>query len=145
MLSLVIPVYRNEESLDRLLAALVDLNRHSTEKLEVVFVIDGSPDHCLDILRGRLAAIPLDSRLIALSRNFGSFAAISAGLEAGVGDYFAVLAADLQEPPGLVLQFVTALKGMRPTLSSAAVPAGPTPGSPSCSRAYSGVSIGHSW
>jgi polyisoprenyl-phosphate glycosyltransferase len=111
MLSLVIPVYRNEESLDRLLAALVDLSRQSTEKLEVVFVIDGSPDHCLDILRGRLAATPLDSRLVSLSRNFGSFAAVSAGLEAGVGDYFAVLAADLQEPPELVLQFVTALKG----------------------------------
>jgi glycosyltransferase involved in cell wall biosynthesis len=111
MLSLVIPVYRNEESLDRLLAALVDLNRQLKEELEVVFVIDGSPDRCLDILRDRLAAIPLDSRLVSLSRNFGSFAAVSAGLEAGAGDYFAVLAADLQEPPDLVLQFVTALKG----------------------------------
>jgi glycosyltransferase involved in cell wall biosynthesis len=111
MLSLVIPVYRNEANLDRLLAALVDLDRQLMEKLEVVFVIDGSPDRCRDILGERLAAIPLESRLVSLSRNFGSFAAVSAGLDAGAGDYFAVLAADLQEPPDLVLQFVAALKG----------------------------------
>src|SRR5262249_61448367 len=40
-----------------------------------------------------------------LSRNLGSFAAIRAGLAAGRGDYFCVMAADLQEPPELVLQF----------------------------------------
>jgi glycosyltransferase involved in cell wall biosynthesis len=53
----------------------------------------------------------LNAQLLSLSRNFGSFSAISAGLEAGKGDYFAVLAADLQEPPELILQFTEALRG----------------------------------
>jgi glycosyltransferase involved in cell wall biosynthesis len=43
--------------------------------------------------------------LVTLSRNFGAWAAISAGLEAGTGDSFAVLAADLQEPPELIVEF----------------------------------------
>ena len=110
MLSLGIPVYKNEQNLDRLLDALAKLNLQLPEKLEVVFVIDGSPDRCFDILRERLAASSLDSRLVSLSRNFGSFAAVTAGLEAGGGDYFAVLAADLQEPPDLVVQFLDALQ-----------------------------------
>jgi polyisoprenyl-phosphate glycosyltransferase len=106
VLSLVIPVYKNEENLDRLLAALEDLNRSfGADELEIIFVIDGSPDRCLEILRERLPAAPMRSRLISLSRNFGSFAAITAGLRAGTGDYFAVAAADLQEPPELVIQF----------------------------------------
>ena len=45
------------------------------------------------------------SQLIALSRNFGSFSAIMAGLKAATGDYSGVMAADLQEPPELALEF----------------------------------------
>jgi glycosyltransferase involved in cell wall biosynthesis len=48
--------------------------------------------------------------LITLSRNFGSFAAIAAGLRNAGGDIFAVLAADLQEPPELVLEFARILR-----------------------------------
>ena len=70
-----------------------------------MFVVDGSPDRSLQILRERLAAWPHRAQLIELSRNFGSFAAIAAGLRHGTGDYFAVLAADLQEPPELALEF----------------------------------------
>ena len=77
--------------------------------MEVVFVIDGSPDRCLDILRRRLPSASFPSQLIRLSRNFGSFPAIAAGLEAGSGEYFAVLAADLQEPPQLISQFYEVL------------------------------------
>jgi polyisoprenyl-phosphate glycosyltransferase len=110
MLSLVIPVYRNEESLHRLLAELQALTRQLTDPLEVVFVIDGSPDRSLSILRDQLPKTSLRSQLISLSRNFGSFNAILAGLDAGSGDRFAVLAADLQEPPGLIVRFDEVLR-----------------------------------
>jgi glycosyltransferase involved in cell wall biosynthesis len=110
MLSLVIPVYRNEENLDRLLAELVSLQSRLQDNLEVVFVVDGSPDRSLEILRERLSKGPLQSRLVSLSRNFGSFSAILAGLSIGSGDHFAVMAADLQEPPDLVLRFHQILK-----------------------------------
>jgi glycosyltransferase involved in cell wall biosynthesis len=105
MLSLVIPVYKNEPNLDRLLVELGTLASRLPMGMEVVFVIDGSPDRCLEILQRDLPGAPFASRLLSLSRNFGSFSAIAAGLEAGAGDYFAVLAADLQEPPELIAEF----------------------------------------
>jgi len=110
MLSLVIPVYRNEENLDRLLAEISSLRQRLQDDLEVVFVVDGSPDRSLEILRERLPKEPLLSRLVSLSRNFGPFSAILAGMAEGTGDHFAVMAADLQEPPDLVLQFHQILK-----------------------------------
>lgn len=111
MLSLVIPVYKNEENLDRLLRELVRLAESMSGELEVVFVVDGSPDRCHAILQERLPTLPLPTQLLQLSRNFGSFAAIAAGLERGGGDCFAVLAADLQEPPELVVRFAEILHG----------------------------------
>lgn len=109
MLSLVIPVYKNQENLDRLLRELTKIQERYLHDIEVIFVIDGSPDRSYDILRQRLPATPLRSQLVALSRNFGSFSAISAGLARGNGEYFAVIAADLQEPPELVTQFADIL------------------------------------
>jgi glycosyltransferase involved in cell wall biosynthesis len=111
MISLVIPVYKNEANLDRLLPALVELTGKAPQPVEVLFVVDGSPDRCEEILRDRLPGLPLRSRLLVLSRNFGSFAAIAAGLAAGTGDYFTVMAADLQEPPELTLQSLECLCG----------------------------------
>ena len=105
MYSLVIPVYMNEGSLDRLLDQLIQLGSRVSGELEVVFVVDGSPDRSLEILRERLPAFPLATQLVSLSRNFGSFAAISAGLECARGEFLAVMAADLQEPPALIASF----------------------------------------
>jgi polyisoprenyl-phosphate glycosyltransferase len=110
MFSIIIPVYRNEESLRPLLAALTNLASQVEETLEVVFVVDGSPDNSFQILRDLLPETPLNSQLLLLSRNFGSFSAIAAGLSAAHGDFFAVIAADLQEPPELALQFCRALQ-----------------------------------
>jgi glycosyltransferase involved in cell wall biosynthesis len=109
MNSLIIPVYRNEANLDRLLAELVKLGGSVAGELEVVFVVDGSPDRCLQILREKLPSLPLRTQLISLSRNFGSFAAIAAGLDRARGSNLAVMAADLQEPPELILQFFEVL------------------------------------
>ncbi len=111
MLTLVIPVYRNEASLPDLLDAVDGLNSALGGAFEAVFVIDGSPDRSYEILRGALPARAFRSRLLLLSRNFGSFAAIRAGLAAGRGEHFAVMAADLQEPPELVLDMARELAG----------------------------------
>lgn len=110
MLSLVIPVYRNEENLPRLFPELEELAAQITRPFEVVFVVDGSPDRSLAILRERLPAWSVPSQLVELSRNFGAFAAIAAGLRHGRGDLLAVMAADLQEPPELIVQFERALE-----------------------------------
>ncbi len=110
MLSLVIPVYRNEESIPDLLAALEELSRKLDGAFEAVFVVDGSPDRSFDLLRETLPGAGFHSQVLSLSRNFGSFAAVRAGLAAGGGDVFAVMAADLQEPPKLILSFREALE-----------------------------------
>lgn len=109
MYSLVIPVYRNEESLPNVIAAVGQLNEKLGGRLEVVFVVDGSPDQSYTVLSRLLPDAPFASKLVLLSRNFGSFAAIRAGLAAAEGPHYAVMAADLQEPPELVLDMFAAL------------------------------------
>nr|WP_178105162.1 glycosyltransferase [Pseudomonas sp. WS 5013] len=103
-MSLIIPVYRNEGSIPSLLAALSRLNEALDRQLEVVFVVDGSPDRCYELLRHALPQQSFRSQLILLSKNFGSFMAIRTGFQFGKGERFAVMAADLQEPPELVLE-----------------------------------------
>ena len=113
MLSIVVPVYRNRESLDELLARLGTLAQalrvSSGYSLEVVFVVDGSPDDSFALLDAKLPTLSFASKLILHSRNFGSFAAIRTGLAAAAGEHFAVMAADLQEPADLMLRFFEAL------------------------------------
>lgn len=108
-LSLVIPVYRNEASLPELLAELEGLSARLARRLEVVFVVDGSPDGSWARLRAELPRCSFPAQLCLLSRNFGSFAAIRAGLEVARGEHLAVMAADLQEPPELVAEFFRVL------------------------------------
>lgn len=108
--SLIIPVYRNEESIDDLLAAITAMNERLERELEAVLVVDGSPDQSFQCLAERLPQCRFPSRLITHSRNFGSFAAIRTGLAEASGQHFAVMAADLQEPPDLIDQFFAALK-----------------------------------
>ena len=108
--SLVIPVYRNRESLPELLEQLRELQSSLPHPLETLFVVDGSPDDSYAWLRSALPEAGLDARLILLARNFGSFAAITAGLAEATGQYFAVLAADLQDPPDIAREFFAALE-----------------------------------
>ncbi len=110
MFSLIIPIYKNEESLSALLSELASQMGPLEGKLELVFVVDGSPDRSAEILREELPKQNFPSKLILLSRNFGSFAAIRAGMRSAEGDYVAVVAADLQEPLSLILDFFQALE-----------------------------------
>ena len=105
MFSLVVPVYRNEDSIPDLLQALEQLDRNMAGELEAVFVVDGSPDRSLELLARALPTVPFRCQLLAFSRNFGAFAATSAGLAHARGELFGVMAADLQEPPELILNF----------------------------------------
>ena len=103
--SVIIPVYKNEESIPRLVAALTEMSDALAKQLEVVFVVDGSPDKSFEMLKALLPTLPMSAQLIAHSRNFGSFPAIRTGLAAAKGHYFGVMAADLQEPPELLVEF----------------------------------------
>lgn len=110
LLTLVIPVYKNEASLPDLLAAIQRLSDRMRGEMETVFVVDGSPDRCYDILRAELPGRNMRSKLVLLARNFGSFPAIRTGLMHGDGERFAVMAADLQEPPELIAEMDQVLR-----------------------------------
>jgi len=108
--SIIVPVYKNEETIEPLLERLDDLAVRLDSALEVVFVVDGSPDRSYELLQKHLPDCNFPSQLVRLSRNFGSFAAVRMGLTCAQGEYIATMAADLQEPADLVLEFFAALE-----------------------------------
>jgi len=106
--SLVIPVYGNEENIPYLIPELQRLEEEFGELFEVVFVIDASPDNSKKLILS--LANGFAYQMIEHSRNFGSFVAIRTGIEYARGEYIAVMAADLQEPPSLIADFFRKLK-----------------------------------
>lgn len=108
--SLIIPVYYNEDNLRPLYD---DLKEKFIDKIdydyEIVMVNDGSKDKSYDVMK-ELAEKDKNIKIISLSRNFGSHAAILCGLSHCTGDCAVVKAADLQEPTELILEMVEAWK-----------------------------------
>jgi glycosyltransferase involved in cell wall biosynthesis len=100
--SIVVPVYKNEGSIDQLLRRINEISAAVSGMVEAVFVVDGSPDNSLDALRSKLPMAGFDAKVLLLSRNFGAFSAIRAGLREARGDATVVMAADLQEPTSLI-------------------------------------------
>jgi len=102
-------VYRNEENIPDLLQALSALAA-KVPGFEAVLVVDASPDNAEALLRAALPNLGYPAQLLSLSRNFGAFAAIREGLAHARGHLFAVMAADLQEPPELLERFFRMLR-----------------------------------
>ena len=113
MYSVIIPVYKNEGSIPALLSEMSFVSSVIADRFglttEFIFVVDGSPDNCYGMLREMLPRASFPSQLVLHARNFGSLAAIRTGLLAGRGEYFGVIAADLQEPPELLVDFLAPL------------------------------------
>lgn len=104
--SIVIPVYFNE---DNLFPLYEDIKKKIIDVIdydyEIVMVNDGSKDNSYDVMK-TLAQKDRHIKIISLSKNFGSHAAILCGLSKCTGDCAVVKAADLQEPTELVLEMV---------------------------------------
>jgi glycosyltransferase involved in cell wall biosynthesis len=107
--SVIIPIYKNEANIERLVNTLTFINESLVEEIEAVFVVDGSPDNSFSLLKEYIEDVNFSAQILSHSRNFGSFAAIRSGLIAATGDYFGVMAADLQEPPELIVSFFKSL------------------------------------
>lgn len=110
MYSVVVPLYRNAEFVPLLVSEFSRISKLVAERfgtpVEFVFVVDGSPDNTYELLKEALPNAPFRSQLVLHARNFGSFAAIRTGLHAARGETFAMIAADLQEPPELLIAFL---------------------------------------
>ena len=107
LVSVVVPVYFNAESLPRLAERLRAVAAAADHDLEVLFVDDGSGDASWARIEELTRAWPA-ARGVRLTRNFGSQMAIVAGLAEAKGSAVAVLSADLQEPPELLPDMVAA-------------------------------------
>ena len=101
-LSLVIPVYYNEMNLHDLYEDISEKILKHIDNYEIIFVDDGSKDNSYQILE-ELKEKNSNIVIVKLSRNFGSHAAILAGLNVATGDYVAMKTADLQEPSNIIL------------------------------------------
>lgn len=108
-LSVVIPVYHNAASLPILFERLQAVERDLLERhgigLQLIFVNDGSRDRSQDALVEIKRQRP-DATVVRLSRNFGAVHASRTGFGFVEGDAFVILAADLQDPPELLLDMV---------------------------------------
>lgn len=105
--SIVVPVYFNElnlpDTIPQLLALADDLPGY---RIELVFVDDGSGDRSLQTLLDFQTRHPAQIKIVKLTRNFGSMAAIQAGFTVATGDCVGMIAADLQDPPALFIDML---------------------------------------
>jgi glycosyltransferase involved in cell wall biosynthesis len=103
--SIVIPIFNEEASLPALVERLRGVMKQLDGPAEVVLVDDGSSDASYRLM---LAINDEDSRfkIIKFSRNFGHQIAITAGMDAALGQAVVVMDADLQDPPEVILQMV---------------------------------------
>lgn len=108
-LSLVVPVFEEEENLPELLDRLTAVAGSLAMPYEIILVNDGSRDRSLEILR-RAAAERRHLVVLDLNRNYGQHAAVFAGLEASRGEIVVTLDADLQNPPEEIPKLVAKME-----------------------------------
>ena len=106
--SVVIPCYRSEQTLDPLVTRLRAVLAEVTEAYEVILVDDGSPDATWSVAR-RLAAAHDEVRALRLSRNYGQHNALLAGIATVRYDVTVTMDDDLQHPPEEVPRLLEAL------------------------------------
>src|SRR6266436_7995808 len=110
MISVVIPVYNEEEIISLLHHAVSNAMSKVDDNWEVVYVNDGSDDSSLDLLR-RLQSEDSHVVVVDLSRNWGHMGALHAGLQTARGDAIVLMDGDLQDPPDVVPKMVAAWRG----------------------------------
>lgn len=108
MISLIIPCYNEANTIDIYMSAMKKIedimSERFNEKIEYIFVDDGSKDNTLKKIKN------YDVKYISFSRNFGKEAGLYAGMQAAKGDYVAVMDVDLQDPPELLVQMYEILQ-----------------------------------
>ena len=104
-LSLVVPVFNEEESIQAFIDTIDKELEPLRDRLEIVFVNDGSRDRTRKVVEEVIEKDPRVT-LVNLARNFGKEAAMTAGLHHARGDAVIPMDVDLQDPPSLILEFV---------------------------------------
>ncbi len=109
MLSLIVPCYNEQESLPIFYKEVTRVIAEMKEEYELLLIDDGSKDQTLQILK-ELSSKDAHVKYFSFSRNFGKEAAMYAGFCNAIGDYVAVMDADMQDPPSLLPKMMRLLK-----------------------------------
>ncbi len=105
LLSIVCPAYNEADGLLDFHRAIRKSMAAIEQSFEVVFVNDGSTDQTLSLMK-ELRARHANTTIVDLSRNFGKEIALTAGLDAAVGDAVIAIDADLQDPPHVIAELI---------------------------------------
>jgi glycosyltransferase involved in cell wall biosynthesis len=105
VLSIVVPVYKEEKNIPEFLRRLRPILSGVTEDYEIIFSLDPSPDRTEDVILAARAADPR-IKLLRFSRRFGQPMATLAGLEYSTGEAVIAMDVDLQDPPELIHEMV---------------------------------------
>lgn len=108
-LSVIIPIYNEEENINRLIDRLKGVIKQLNVNCEYIFINDGSRDKSIHLIK-MLAAEDPQIKYIDLSRNFGHQIAVTAGLDHTSGKAVVIIDADLQDPPELIIDLYLKLK-----------------------------------
>lgn len=109
LLSIVIPLFNEEESLEKLLGEIHETAEAEKYELDVIFIDDGSTDKSWSIVE-RLSEEHAHVRGIRFRRNFGKAAGLDAGFRAARGDFVMTMDADLQDDPHEIPEFLAQLE-----------------------------------
>ena len=108
-LSVVVPLYNEEESLPHLVQQLTDALRPSGERFELVLVNDGSSDRTAEVLEQLSHEVP-ELVAVLLRKNYGQTAAMAAGFDVAQGDVIVSLDGDLQNDPADIPMLLAKLR-----------------------------------
>ena len=108
-LSVVVPLYNEEESLPHLVQQLTDALRPSAERFELVLVNDGSSDRTAEVLEQLSHGVP-ELVAVLLRKNYGQTAAVAAGFDVAQGDVIVSLDGDLQNDPADIAMLLAKLR-----------------------------------
>jgi len=109
-ISIVVPCYNEQEVLPLFYEELNKVIKEIEHvELELILVNDGSKDNTLKVFK-EIASQDERVKYISFSKNFGKESAMFAGLEAATGDYIAIMDADLQDPPKLLIKMYDILE-----------------------------------
>ncbi len=103
--SVVVPVYKEEKNIPEFLAHILPILGTVTERFEIIFALDPSPDRTEEVILAHHARDPR-IKLLKFSRRFGQPMATLAGLGYASGDAVIVMDVDLQDPPDLIVEMV---------------------------------------
>ncbi|WP_104665888.1 glycosyltransferase family 2 protein [Ensifer adhaerens] len=109
-LSVVIPVFNEEDSIQPLITRVRDALASFPSPWELILIDDGSTDRTLVNARRALSDPGLDLKIVELQKNFGQTAAMQAGIDAAAGRLIATLDGDLQNDPADIPEMVAAIE-----------------------------------